>query len=114
MAFYFITFQVTHMDWTGQNRAFIAETFIKNESVTATQKAFFGLDRHDPVPTQNSIFIMGYKLQSCWIKIAAIPHKMIHRVMDNFRKCLPQCFNNNGKHSTVVIFKTKKIKWPHV
>ena len=37
----------------------------------------------------------------------AIPHKMIRRVMDNFRERLRQCVNNNGKHLTDVIIKTK-------
>ena len=29
MQFCFISFQATHMDWTGQHRTFIVETFIK-------------------------------------------------------------------------------------
>ena len=32
---------------------------------------------------------------------------MIRRVMDNFRERLRQCVNNNGKHLTDVIIKTK-------
>lgn len=48
------------MDWTGEHRAFIVETFMKNESVTATQRAFrvhFRLGRHDPVPVRNTILL---------------------------------------------------------
>ena len=49
------------MNWTGEHRAFIVETFIKtNESVTATQRAFrlhFKLGRHDPVPACYTILL---------------------------------------------------------
>ena len=56
------------MDWTSHHfrlpiwigQAFIVEKFIKNESITATQRIFrvhFGLGRHDPVPTQNTILL---------------------------------------------------------
>lgn len=38
MPFYFILFQVTYMNWTGKNHAFIGETFINDESVSATQR----------------------------------------------------------------------------
>ena len=58
--FCFILFQVTHMDWTGEHWIFIVETFIKNESVTATQRAFrlhFGLGRQDPEPPRNIILL---------------------------------------------------------
>ena len=54
MLFCFILFRVTHMDWTGLHLAFIVETFIKNVSVTATQRAFFEhfeLGRYGPIPT---------------------------------------------------------------
>ena len=60
MQFCFISFSITHMDWTGQHREFIEETFIKNESVTTTQKAFrlhLGLGRYIPVPTRNTILL---------------------------------------------------------
>ena len=40
-------------------------------------------------------------------KIVAIPPEMIRRVKDNSRKCFRLCVNNNGKHLTDVIFKTK-------
>lgn len=49
------------MNWTGERRAFIVETFFKtNESVTATQRAFrvhFRLRRHDPMPSRNTILL---------------------------------------------------------
>ncbi|XP_014776286.1 uncharacterized protein LOC106873445 [Octopus bimaculoides] len=48
------------MNWTGEHCAFIVETFIKNESVTATQRAFclrFRLGRYDPVPARNMILL---------------------------------------------------------
>ncbi|XP_036366071.1 uncharacterized protein LOC118766599 [Octopus sinensis] len=52
---------VAAMNWTGEHRAFIVETFIKtNDSVTATQGAFrlhFNLGRHDPVPARNTILL---------------------------------------------------------
>ena len=60
MPFCFISFQVTHIDGTGQHRAFIVETFIKNESETAMQRAIrehFELSRHDPVSTRNTILL---------------------------------------------------------
>ena len=58
MPFCFISFQVTHMGWTGQHCTFIVETFIKNESITAMQREFhvhYGFGRQDPIPTQNTI-----------------------------------------------------------
>ncbi|XP_036366112.1 uncharacterized protein LOC118766669 [Octopus sinensis] len=49
------------MNWTGEHRTFIVETFIKtNDSVTTTQRAFrlhFNLGRHDPVPARNTILL---------------------------------------------------------
>ena len=54
-AFCFISFQVTHMDC-----AFMIETLVKNESVTAAQRTFrvhISLGRHDPVPTRNTILL---------------------------------------------------------
>jgi hypothetical protein len=49
------------MNWTGEHRAFIVETFIVNkESVIATQRAFrvhFRLGRRDAVPTRNTILL---------------------------------------------------------
>ena len=42
-----------------------------------------------------------------WKERVAIQHEMIHRAMDNFRKRLRQCADNNGKRLTDVIFKMK-------
>ena len=42
-----------------------------------------------------------------WNEIVIILHEMIRRVLDKFRKRLRQCVDNNGKHLTDVIFKTK-------
>ena len=61
MPLFFVSFSVDAMNWTGEHRAFIVETFIKtNESVTARQRAFrlhFNLGRHDPVPARNTILL---------------------------------------------------------
>ena len=61
MPFCFISFSVANMNWTGEHRAFIVETFMKNnESETATRRAFrvhFRLGRHDPVPARNMILL---------------------------------------------------------
>ena len=57
---HFFPFQCIHMDWTGQHCAFIVEAFIKNESVTGIQRTFrvhFENDRHDTVPTRNTILL---------------------------------------------------------
>ena len=47
---FFVSFSIDAMNWTGEHRPFIVETFIKtSESVTATQRAFhlhFKLGRH--------------------------------------------------------------------
>ena len=40
-------------------------------------------------------------------EIAAIPHEMTRQVIDNFHERLQQCVENNCKHLTDVIFKTK-------
>ena len=56
----FISFRVNFIDLTDQHCAFIGETFIKNNSVSATQRIFhmpFGLGRHDSIPTQNAILL---------------------------------------------------------
>ncbi|CAI9738332.1 XP_033610977.1uncharacterized protein LOC117283012 [Octopus vulgaris] len=49
------------MVWTGPERAFAVETYIKNgESVITTQRAFrihFGLNRNDAVPGRKSILL---------------------------------------------------------
>ena len=49
------------MNWTGEDRAFIVETYFKNnESVTVIQRAFrlhFGLKRHDSIPIQNTVLL---------------------------------------------------------
>ena len=59
MPLFFVSFAA--MNWTGEHRAVIVETFIKvNESVTATQQAFllhFNLDRHNPVSARNTILL---------------------------------------------------------
>ena len=57
---HFILFHFRLPKWIGRViiAPFIVETFTKNESVTATQRAFrvlFRLRRHDPVPTRNTI-----------------------------------------------------------
>ena len=44
-------------------------------------------------------------LDQHWNEIVATPH--IRRIMDNFRKRLRQCVDNNGQHLTDVIFKMK-------
>ena len=49
------------MNWTGEYRAFIVETYYKNnESVTVVQRASrlrFGLKRHDFIPIRNTILL---------------------------------------------------------
>ena len=43
------------MNWAGEHRAFIVETYLKNnKSVTTVQREFclhFGLKRYDSIPT---------------------------------------------------------------
>ena len=61
MPFCLISFQVNHMDLTGQHRAFIAEILIKNGFVTMTQGAFrshYKLRRYDPFKISSQIFMM--------------------------------------------------------
>ena len=100
------------MNWNGEHRAFIVETFFKkNESITATQKAFrlhFKLKRHDPSPTRNTIllWVANFRISGSTLEIAAIPQEMIHRVIDNFHERLQQCVDNDGKHLVDLIFKT--------
>ena len=61
MPLFFVSFSVADMNWTGEHRAFIVETFIKtNKSVTVTQRAFrlhCNLGRHDPLPARNTILL---------------------------------------------------------
>jgi len=48
------------MDWSGEHRGFVVETFFKNESVIATQRAFrrhFRLGRRAPVPDRKTILL---------------------------------------------------------
>ena len=49
------------MNWSSEHRAFIVETYFKNnESVTAVQRAFrlhVGLKRQDSIPTRNTILL---------------------------------------------------------
>jgi len=49
------------MNWTGEHRAFVIETFMKsNESVITTQRTFrthFALGRHAPVPDRKTILL---------------------------------------------------------
>ena len=47
------------------------------------------------------------QLDQHWNEIVAIPQEIIHWVKDNFRERLRLCVNNNDKHLTDVIFKTK-------
>ena len=91
------------MDWTGQHRPFIVETFIKNETVTTVQWSLcvhFGLGSHYPAPTRNT-------MDQHWNKIVAIPHKMIRRVLDNLPERFCQCVDNNSQHLTGLILKMK-------
>jgi len=39
-------------------------------------------------------------------EVAAIPSAMTRKAMDNFRERLQQCFINNGRHLSDVIFKS--------
>ena len=116
MRFCFISFQVTHMDYTGQHRAFIMETFIKNESISTTQTAFhvyFGLGRYDPYLLKTWFYyglLTSEHLVQHWKKIVVIPREMIGRVMDNFHERLRQCVDNNGKH-LMWFLKWNKTKW---
>jgi len=38
-------------------------------------------------------------------EVAALSPNMLQRVMQNFQKCLKECFDNNGRHLTDTIFK---------
>ncbi|XP_036359394.1 uncharacterized protein LOC118763768 [Octopus sinensis] len=85
--------RVAAMNWTGEHRAFIVETFIKtNDSVTATQRAFrlhFNLGRHDPVPARNTILFMGYQLHSYWICFETKINPLNNLKMQFVKKLLP-------------------------
>ena len=93
------------MDWTAQHKSFIVETFIKNESVTATRRAFrvhFNLKSKVYINRPQSIEQL--KRAICQV-VAAIPQEMTRRVVENFRERLQKCMDNNGSHLNDVIFK---------
>ena len=53
-----VSLSVDTMSWSGEHRGFVIEAFFKNDSVTATQRAFrtrFGLYATDAVPDRKTI-----------------------------------------------------------
>ena len=113
MLFCNISFQVTHVDSRGKHRVFIMETFIKNESVTATQRAIpvhstkYGFGRHDPLPTRNTVLL--------WVNNFRAPGSGLkwnycHSTSNDpssYGQLLWQCADNNSKPLNDVNFKTK-------
>ena len=101
------------MNWTGEHRAFIVETFFKsNESVTARSLDLnpcdFFLWRHLKSKVLNHCSRSIEELKrAIRLKIAAISQEMIHRVMDSFHERLQQYVDNDGKHLTDLIYKTE-------
>ena len=93
------------MDWTAEHKSFIVETFIKNESVTATGRAFrvhFNLNVNVTLPSRNSILRWTENFRATG---SALTQEMTRRVVENFRERLQKCMDNNGSHLTDVIFK---------
>ncbi|XP_050302993.1 uncharacterized protein LOC126740872 [Anthonomus grandis grandis] len=62
------------MNWTGEHRAFVIETFFKsNESVITTQRNFrthFALGRHDPVPDRKTtlLWVLNFRATGSALK----------------------------------------------
>ena len=113
MLFWIISFQVAHMELTGQYRAFIVEMFTKNESVTARQRTFrvyFGLGRQDPVPNRNTILLWVTNFRPTWsaLKRKSIGRPRTARTPENI-----EAINVSiQQSSTAFDTETRRRSWP--
>ena len=119
-AFFSVHHGVVRRSW-----AFIVEEFIKNGgSPVATQRAFrirYALGRREAVPDKKMIYrwISNFRQTGQTLEalkeairqeVAAITPEMILKVMDNYRERLHQCIDIQGRHLSVVLFKTRWCK----
>ena len=108
-----------HAKWTGQHRAFIIETFIKNESVTAPKKAFrlhYELSRYNAIPTQKTIllWVSNFTATESVVKRKSIGRSHTARTPENVEDAyvpIQQCpWRSTRKHAAVVVISIRSLR----
>ena len=109
----YVPFSLYTMAWSGEQRAFILEEFIKNGgSPVATR-----WPPRSPDLTPSDFFLWGYhkakvyeqRPQTLEALKGAIRQEVaaIFKVTDSYRERLHQCINIQGRHLSDVLFKTR-------
>ena len=84
-------FSFAAVNWTGEHRAFIMETFIKtNESVTATQRGFrlhFNLGKQDLIPARSTtlLWVTNFRAIGSALKRKSTDRSRTAKTLENKR-----------------------------